>query len=461
MRLLVKRSSDQVKGQIAVPTSKYHAHRALMLASLAPGTSRIVGLSNAQHIRHTITALRGLGTRIEVDGDDFLVHGGPYRPLRAQVSVGSAGTALYFLTGLASLASAPVTIVGQKSFPRRLIGPLLQALSDLGIDLDSPTGGPPISVRPRRPKGGHARIEGILSQWISGLLMVAPFATGPSTITVEGEFNERSYVDLTVRMMRRFGLRVDVSEDGRRFDIEPGQCPTPATVVLPPDVGAAAFGLAVTALHPADVLFRGLPALPVDQVDHPEADLLDIVAGMGLPMTADPATGMVRVRHDGIRLRPARIDCRAVPDTLPALSVLGALADGTTVLDNVAHVRLKESDRVEAMLQLTRMGARIEQRGQRLLCHGVERLTGAELSSFNDHRVLMSLAVAGTAADGETRLTYPNAYRGSYPRFLEEMNGIGLNMSVEREREREPEPDQARTPDRCGTRAPALTAPAK
>ncbi|MFD0500851.1 MULTISPECIES: 3-phosphoshikimate 1-carboxyvinyltransferase [Streptomyces violaceusniger group] len=133
-------------------------------------------------------------------------------------------------------------------------------------------------------------------------------------------------------------MRVDVSENGRRFDIEPGQCPTPATVVLPPDVGAAAFGLAVTALHPADVLFRGLPALPVDQVDHPEADLLNIVAGMGLPMTADPATGMVRVRHDGIRLRPARIDCRAVPDTLPALSVLGALADGTTVLDNVAQV---------------------------------------------------------------------------------------------------------------------------
>ncbi|MCQ8187153.1 hypothetical protein NP777_02570 [Streptomyces sp. RCU064] len=451
MRLLVKRPSDRVKGQISVPTSKYHAHRALILASLAPGTSRIVGRSNAQHVRQTITALRGLGTRIEVDGDDFLVHGGPYRPLRSQVPVGSAGTALYFLTGLASLASAPVTIVGQKSFPRRLIGPQLQALSDLGIDLDSPTGGPPISVRPRRPKGGHARIEGILSQWISGLLMVAPFGTGPSTITVEGEFNERSYVDLTVRMMRRFGLRVDVSENGRRFDIEPGQCPAPATVVLPPDVGAAAFGLAAAALHPADVLFRGLPALPVDQVDHPEAELLNLVAGMGLPMTADPATGMVRVRHDGIRLRPARIDCRATPDLLPALSVLGALADGTTVLDNVAHVRLKESDRVASMLQLTRMGARIEQRGQRLLCHGVERLTGAELSSFNDHRVLMSLAVAGTAADGETRLTYPNAYRGSYPRFLEEMNGIGLSMSVERDR----------TPDRSPARPPALAGPVK
>src|ERR1044072_3493206 len=94
LRLLVKRLSDQVEGQLAVPTSKYHAHRALILASLAPGVSRIVGLSDAGHVRHTVTALRSLGTRIEVDGDAFVVHGGPYRPRRSEVSVGSSGTTL-------------------------------------------------------------------------------------------------------------------------------------------------------------------------------------------------------------------------------------------------------------------------------------------------------------------------------------------------------------------------------
>jgi len=452
MRLVVKQAPDRIGGELVVPTSKYHAHRGLILASLAPGVSRLVGLSAAGHVRHTIAALRGLGVRVEVDGGDYVVHGGRYAPRRPEISVGSSGTTLYFLTGLASLAESPVTIVGQRYFQRRPIRPLLAALTEMGVELSAPTGCPPVAVRPRRPSGGRVSIKGTLSQWISGLLILAPFATGSSVITVEGEFNERSYVDLTVRMMREFGLHVEVSPDGRRYEIEGNQQPRPATVVLPPDIGAAAFGLAATALHPSDVLFRGLPAVPATEVDHPEADLLQIVADMGLPMTADPATGLVRVRHDGIRLAPATVDCRSVPDMLPVLSVLGAVADGATVFDNVAHVRLKESDRVAAMLQLNRMGARLEQQGDQLRCHGVDRLTGADLSSFNDHRVLMALAVAGTAAEGETRLTFPTAYRISYPRFPEEMGNIGLSMSVATGRPARPRRDQAvPTPSKAAT----------
>ncbi|MGH9304649.1 MAG: AMP-binding protein, partial [Acidimicrobiales bacterium] len=124
-------------------------------------------------------------------------------------------------------------------------------------------------------------------------------------------------------------------------------------------------------------------------------------------------------------------DCRTVPDGLPILSVLGTFARGPTMFENVAHVRLKESDRVSAMLQLNRMGGRLELRGDRLVCEGVGHLTGADLSSFNDHRVLMSLAVAASCAEGESRITYPNAYRISYPRFLDEMNAVGVPMAVE------------------------------
>ncbi len=434
MRLLVKQAVSALEGELVIPSSKYHAHRALILASLAPGTTRIEGLSNAGHVRYTIQALRRLGTTIDVDGDTFIVGGGPWTPSRPDVSVGSSGTTLYFLTGLASLATRPVTIVGQKYFQRRPIGPLLQALEGLGVQLSSPDGCPPIAVQPRRPTGGQVSIAGTLSQWISGLLLLAPFATGPSVISVDGPLNERTYIDLTIRMMAQFGLHVEVSEDWRRFEIEGNQQAHPATITLPPDVGAAAFGLAVTALHPADVTFRGLNALSGAETDHPEADLIDIVRGMGLPMTRENGPGgltRIRVRHDGLRLRPFEVDCTSVPDMLPVLSVLATFADGTSVLDNVAHVRLKESDRVSAMLQLNRMGGHLEQHTDRLTVHGVPGLTGADLSSFNDHRVLMSLAVAGTRADGETRLTYPNAYRISYPRFLHEMNAIGLDMSVE------------------------------
>jgi cyclohexanecarboxylate-CoA ligase len=430
--LVVKGISEPLAGALDVPVSKYHAHRALILASLTDGTSRIHGICDAEHVRGTIRALRDLGTSITVEGSTFVVRGGRYRPIRSEVSVGSSGTTLYFLSGLAALAEEPVTITGQKYLRCRPIGPLLDALAGIGVEVSSANGLLPLRIPARPPSGGRVEIPGTLSQWISSLLLVAPFATGPMTVDVVGPFNERSYVDLTIAMMRLFGLQVRVRADGRRFEIEPGQRPVPAEIRLPPDVGSAAFGLAAAALHPSDVLFRGLPAVPPGEVDHPEADLLEILAAMGVPLRRDPDTGWVRVRHDGSTLEPVRVDCRGVPDMLPVLSVLATRAHGTSVLDNVAHVRLKESDRVKAMMQLNRMGGRVHLDADRLVCEGVEQLHGADLSSFNDHRVLMALAVAASRTADESRLTYPRAYRISYPRFLDDMGSIGMNLSVDR-----------------------------
>jgi cyclohexanecarboxylate-CoA ligase len=409
-----------------------------MLASLAEGESRIKGGVAAKHVQSTIEVLTGLGTQIERTEYGFSVRGGlPYRPLRDTVSVGSSGTTLYFMIGLASLADAPVTITGQKYFQRRPVGPLLEALGEMGIELSSANSTPPITVQPSRPRGGRISIAGTLSQWISGLIMIAPFASGPTTIEVEGELNEQPYVELTVRMMRDFGLEVGVADDWRRFEIEPDQTVRPAEVTLPPDIGSLAFGLAATSIHPADVLFRGVNEIDGTKVDHPEAHFLDVVAEMGLPMELDPAAGGMRVRHDGVRLRGVEIDCRPMPDMLPVLSTMGQFAEGETRFSNVAHVRLKESDRVVSMLQLNRMGGDVEEQGDELVVRGIDGdLTGSPLSSFNDHRVHMALTVAASRARGESSLTYPNAYRISYPGFLDDMGSIGLDLSIEDDRER-------------------------
>lgn len=426
MRLMVRRTSGPVEGRIVVPASRHHLHRALILASLAPGLSRIVGRCDAGHVRTTISALRALGTRIEADGDALLVLGGTYRPDRAEVSVGGSSTTLYLLTGLASLAEAPVTVVGQQYLTRRPIGPLLAALRDIGVRLTPANGHLPIAIRPRRPTGGQVRVSGDLAEWICGLLVLAPFATKRTVIIVEGEFTEPGCVASTVGMMRAFGLEVRVATNGRMFTVEPNQRAVPATIVVPPDLGAAAFGLAAAALHPADVLFDGL----TPDVEHPESDLLRILAEMGLPIGTDGDTGSIRVRHEGVRLTPVRIDCRAAPHLLPVLSVLGALADGTSRFDNVAHVGFAEPDRLAAISQLNSMGARLELHGDQLRCHGVDRLTSASLSTFNDHRALMSLAVAGTVADGVTTLTFPNAHRASYPGFVADLCRLGLDLSL-------------------------------
>ncbi|MFI5086665.1 MAG: 3-phosphoshikimate 1-carboxyvinyltransferase, partial [Actinomycetales bacterium] len=431
MHLSVVGTSDLVRGSVQVPNSKYHAHRALILASLAPGTSRISGLTDARHVQYTVSLLRSLGTRIEIAGDTFVVHGGPYHPRSGAISAGSSGTTLYFMVGLAALADRDVVVTGQKYFQRRPIGPLLSALRQMGVEAHSPTDCPPIQVKARRPTGGVVHIAGTLSQWVSGLLLSAPFALDETTVVVDGPLNERTYVDLTVRMMRQFGLEVQVSADRRRYRIPPNQLPTPTDLVLPPDIGSAAFGLAVGALHPADILLRGLRRTSSDGADHPESELLDIVAAMGAPMTYDPQADGVRVRHSGLRLRPVEVDCTTVPDMLPILSVMAALADGESLFRNVEHVRLKESDRVVSMLQLNSMGADLDFDGSNLRVRGVGRLRSAHLSSFNDHRVLMSLAVAATAAEGRSALTYPNAYRISYPMFLAAMQTLGLDMEVE------------------------------
>ncbi len=412
-----------------------------MLASLADGESRIRGGVAARHVQSTIEVLTGLGTQIERTADGFLVRGGlPYRPLRDTVSVGSSGTTLYFMIGLASLADSPVTITGQKYFQRRPVGPLLEALTTMGIELTSANATPPITVQPKRPHGGRVSIAGTLSQWISGLLIVAPFASGPTTIEVEGALNEQPYVELTVNMMRDFGLEVGVSDDWRRFEIEPNQTARAAEITLPPDIGSLAFGLAATSIHPADVFFHGVTEIDGAHVDHPEAHFLDVVAEMGLPMELDPEAGGLRVRHDGVRLRGVEVDCRPMPDMLPVLATMGQFAEGETRFSNVAHVRLKESDRVVSMLQLNRMGGDVEEQGDELVVRGIDgELTGSPLSSFNDHRVHMALTVAASRARGESSLTYPNAYRISYPGFLDDMRGVGFDLSIEDDRERNAE----------------------
>jgi cyclohexanecarboxylate-CoA ligase len=430
MHLLVKGTSGPLTGEVQVPNSKYHAHRALILASLAQGTSRILGLSDARHVEYTMGVLRALGTKIQVDNSTLLVSGGAYHVKRKSVSVGSSGSTLYFMIGLAALADAPITLTAQKYFQRRPVGPLLEALAQLGVRFESTNGCPPITIVPAQPRGGRIVIPGTLSQWISGLLMLGPFARERTIIEVEGELNERPYIQLTVDMMRAFDLQVRVGPDMRRFETEPEQQARPATIELPPDIGSAAFGLAVTAIHPSDVLFRGLQKLPGELPDHPEGAFMEIVREMGLPMVYDAHAGAVRVKHGGVELRGVRVDCRDIPDMLPILCTLGTFAKGETTLENVAHIRLKESDRVAAMLQLNRMGGRVELYADRLVVHGVSQLFGTHLSSFNDHRILMSLAVAASKAEGQSSLTYPNAYRISYPRFLEAMRSIGVPMSI-------------------------------
>ncbi|MBV9337979.1 MAG: 3-phosphoshikimate 1-carboxyvinyltransferase [Solirubrobacterales bacterium] len=426
MRLLVAQAQAPLEGELTIPPSKYHAHRALMLAALADGPSTIVQRTEARHVTFTVQALRALGTRIDPVGDGWRVTGGGFSPRAEEISAGSSGTTLYFLLGLAALGDRPVRFVGQRYFRRRPIGPLLRALKRMGVRLEYEGQHLPVTVYPGRPRGGRIRIDGTLSQWISGLLMLAPFAQEPTTIEVRGELNERPYLELTLEMMREFGLEVSVREDWREFEVPPGQRSRPADVTLPPDIGSAVFGLAAATLHPSKVTFRS----PTVIAGHPEASVLDSLMAAGVPMKIAADHRSISMDHDGTPPEGGPLDCRDIPDMVPILSVLATRARGRSALGHVAHVRLKESDRVASMLQLRKMGAKIEFDGNDMTFEGVDQLHGANLSSFNDHRVLMSLTVAGSIATGVTELSYPHAYRISYPEFLDHMNTLGVPAAI-------------------------------
>jgi cyclohexanecarboxylate-CoA ligase len=430
MRLLVAGAQQPLEGTVEIPPSKYHAHRALMLAALSEGTSKISKRTDARHVQFTIGALRDLGVQIKTNKDHWLVTGragGAFTPPGDMVDVGSSGTTYYFLMGLACLGDRPVTFTGQRYFRRRPIGPMLRALERLGVRMEYENQALPVTVYPGRPRGGSIHIDGTLSQWISGLLMLAPFARETTTIHVEGELNERPYLELTIEMMAQWGLKVDVREDWREFTVEPNQTPTQTDMVLPPDIGSVAFGLTAAALHPSKLTFVS----PTPIHGHPEARVLEELKGVGVPIRI-PADGMsISIEHDGTPPVAGRLDMREIPDMVPILSVLASRARGRTVLSHVSHVRLKESDRVLSMLQLNKMGARVEFDGNDMEFHGVDELHGAALSSYNDHRVLMALAIAGSAAKtGITELSYPHAYKISYPEFIDQMTAIGIPMGV-------------------------------
>ncbi len=430
-RLKVGAYKGKIWGEIRVPPSKYHLHRALIMGSLAHGNTVIKGISNAEHIWDTLRSLHDLGVRVHHYHDGYMVEGGCYLPGNGgNIRVGSSGSTLQFMLGLGSLSQdGPVTFDGHEALRNRPIGPLLECLGQMGVKWDAKGHRMPVTVYPAQPKGGHIRIKGTLSQWISGLLMLAPFATQDTTIEALPPHNEQTYIDLTLQMMRQFGVQIDEVKRGEFWKVPAGQQYHPCEDIrIEADISSAAFLLVLAALHPSDMILSGISGGGT----HPERKILDILQAMGVPMQINPEQGTIHVRHDGIRLESGlTINMQHIPDLIPAICVVASLATGTTVLKNINHGRMKESDRVKAMLQLNKMGADIRESGDDLIIRGVDRLRGNLITSYDDHRVQMAFALAGTRAYGETFITHPNAFRISYPEFMDHMTMLGVDACIE------------------------------
>jgi 3-phosphoshikimate 1-carboxyvinyltransferase len=426
MRLICQRS--RLSGAVDIPGSKSHTIRAVAIAGLADGESRIESPLASADTLAAMDAYRALGAEIDVTRPDvWLVRGASGRPIAPAnvIDVRNSGTTLRIATGSATLVSKGLAVfTGDDQIRRRPIGPLARSLNDLGASVTSTldNGCAPLIVGGRL-RGGRTSIEAVSSQFLTGLLMSCPLADGGSEIDVP-LLNEKPYVHITLDWLERSGIQLE-RDELRWFRVPGGQRYRPFSRRVPADFSSATFFLAAGVLGDNDVVVRGL-----DMSDQQgDKAVVDYLRQMG---------ARVEVKPEGIHVCPGQLqgcelDLNATPDALPMMAVVGCFARGSTSLVNVPQARLKETDRIAVMTaELARMGAKIRERPD-----GLEieegRLKPAEVYGHHDHRVVMALAVAGSAVEGRTIINTAEAMEVTFPTFVDCMSRLGGRLSLEKD----------------------------
>lgn len=411
-----------LNGKVEAPPSKSYTHRAVVLASLANGRSEILKPLESRDTMATFKGCVALGASIARERDRWVVEGkGELKTPDDVINVENSGTTMRILTAVSALAPGFTVLTGDDSIRKRPMGPLLDALHQLGVECWSTKGNgtPPIVVKGGGIRGGDAFIRGdISSQFISALLVVSPLTRAETSITLTSELKSKPYVYITMEVMEAFGVKVKV--EGRSFRAE--RCSyKPSSFLIPGDFSSASFLLAAAAITDSDVTVTNL------DVNSPQGDkkIVDVLREMGCKV--DVGENWVRVRGGG-ELTGVDVDCGDTPDLLPVISVLGAYANGRTRIFNAEHVRFKESDRISVMAsELSKMGVEVEEMKDGLVIKG-GRVKGSTVDAHGDHRILMALVVAALAAEGETMILGEDCVDVSYPAFLDDLERLGASF---------------------------------
>ena len=419
-----------LEGTLVASPSKYHTHRALILAALADGESTITGMSTSLDNMSTVKCLTQLGTKFESIGNGYKVTGRPFQTPTNILDCGNSGSTINFLLAVTSTAPGTIVYTGDESLRSRPLGPYIEALNRWGIDTWSTrsNGLLPVVIRSGdiTKLSDRVWINGLISPWTSGLLIAAPFTGHDVTIDIEdGKLNEASYTDLMIQMMALFGVEAEAKEDHSSFFVKGGQKFQPGQVHIPGDIALASFGLVLAAISDSHICYTNMDP----DAFHPESKILEALEQMGADVRIDGDAQTIEV-YGGKPLKGIEIDCNDAPDMIPVLSILLAHGEGESRIVNAEQVHYKECDRLEAMAQLNKMGVPVEVTRDGLIIQGVKKLHGAELESYKDHRVMMSFAIAGLVADGTTYITDPEAAGVSYPGFIKDISALGADFEI-------------------------------
>jgi len=423
-------SRSTIEGRVQAPPSKSYTHRAILAAGYAAG-ARVHDPLVSADTRATMRAVEAFGGDVEYRDDGSLdvkgFDGNPETPADV-IDCANSGTTMRLVTGAAGLAPGLTVLTGDESLRSRPQGPLLRAIEQLGGRAESTRGNGQAPLVVGGPvTGGTAAIPGdVSSQFVTALLMAGPNTDAGIDIALQTELKSAPYVDITLEVLDDFG--VSARQTGRGFSVGGFQRydPVGGEYHVPGDFSSMSYLLAAGVLAGDD----GLTTTGAHPSAQGDQAIVDVLREMGADVAWDRDAGEITV--EGSDLQGVEVSVADTPDLLPTIAVLGAAADGTTRITDAEHVRYKETDRVSAMAEaLTKMGASVEEEEETLTVHGGESdLQGATVDGRADHRIIMSLAIAGLIADGETTVTGADHVDVSFPGFFDVLADLGADVAM-------------------------------
>lgn len=424
MKWLVRKSA--LSGRIAIPASKSHTIRSLVAATLAAGESCVSNPLTTGDGASAISAARSMGATVRSEGNALFITGigGDFNSGSDEFNMENSGTSTNLFASVAALGEKRRRFDGDNSLRSRPFRPVLEALGSLGatFGFERPGGDLPFWVQgPIR--GGVVTVNGFSSQFVSSLLFSCPCAPNDTLITVEN-LHERPYVDMTLRWLDMLGIRCDASPDRTAFRVPGQQSYKPVTYTVPGDFSSATFAAVAAPLTGSRLELKGI------DFDDSQGDkgVFDVISRMGCNVEKTERAAVVDGRGE---ITGLEIDLNAMPDALPALSVLACKARGITAIVNVAQARIKETDRIAVMTaELSNLGANVAERPDGLIIRP-SALKGASVKGHGDHRVVMALALAGMIAEGETVIDTAEAASVTYPTFVEDFRALGADITVQ------------------------------
>ncbi len=409
---------NNINAVLPIPGSKSLSHRALIAAALADGKSVLKSFLSCEDTLYTADALRKMGIKIDVKGDTALVHGNgglfTKKPGKTEIHLGNSGTSYRLLLSAAALAEGIYYFTGSERMKERPVEYLVDALRNLGVEITYPEkdGYPPVLINAAGIKGGSVKIPGnISSQYISSLLLSAPYTESGVEIEVTGKLVSQPYIDLTLDVMNAFGVNVEHREY-KRFYVHGGQTYQAGEHFIDGDASSASYFWGAAAVTGGTVKTENIRPMKTRQGD---IRFINILEKMGCEAAREDCSVTVK----GGPLKGISVDMGSMPDMVPTLAVIALFARGKTVIHNVSHLKHKESNRIaDTAEELRRIGGRVEELEDGLVIYGGEKLTGGEIDPHNDHRLAMSFAVAGLKVPGLS-IKNEGCVNKSFPAFWE------------------------------------------